>query len=255
MNLTTRCGAFAVIVAWCTCGEVSAAQMNYGDFMGDTLTYEQVTETNGGPALLYSTPSTVGDVLVFDPVNFFSEVDPGPGASTVASTLTTVVKAKPGFGIDNLMIMEAGDYTLVGQAADLAMASVAAGFTATITEINGVAVAGPVIVADMQFTTGAGPNGGIYSTPGDSGTTQIWKGTAMLDVQGVLPPGQVATEIELSFMNTLDTSSDAITAAAFIKKKQLGGIMVMPNVIPEPAAAGLALLTLVGICGSRRQRT
>lgn len=222
-----------------------AATQNWGDFIGNTVSYLNVTELNSEPNLLFSSPSVVGDTLEFDPVNFFSETDPGPGVDIVDSQLSTMIVAQPGFFIENLKISEAGDYTLTGLPNALAEASVGATFFFTVLEVDGSAVPdGPSDVVSMQFTTGGGANGGVYSLPGSAGTAVPWEGTAFIDVAGAMAgstyAGQNATKVMLSFGNTLSTIADA-NGSAFIKKKTIGGLTIQTN-IPEPGSVVLALL-------------
>lgn len=221
------------------------ATQNWGDFIGDTIMYLDVTELNGEPNLLFSMPSVVGDTLEFDPVNFFSEVDPGPGVNITDSQLSTVVMANPGYFIDNFLISEAGDYSLTGLPGALAEANVGAAFFFTVLEVDGAAVGnGPSGVVNMQFTTGGGPNGGEFSLPGDAGVAVAWEGTAFVDIAAAMAAspfaGQNATKVRLTFDNSLSTIA-AANASAFIKKKVIGGLTIRTNV-PEPGSVMLALL-------------
>ena len=117
-----------------------AASMNYGDFMGTSVTYRNVTESNSEPNLLFSAPSVVGDTLEFDPVNFFAEVDPGPGSDITDSEINTIVEAKPGFFIDNIQISEEGDFSLDGVPGAFGHAGVGAAFFFEVLGVNGVLV-------------------------------------------------------------------------------------------------------------------
>jgi hypothetical protein len=229
-----------------------AATMNYGDFMGATITYHDVTEENGEPTLLFSAPSVVGDTLEFNPVNFLAEIDPGPGAEIVDSTIVTVLEAKPGFFINNIEISELGDYTLIGLPAAFAQAEVGAAFFFEVLAVDGVLVGdGPTGSVNMLFTSGAGPNGGEFSLPGDACTAVAWEGTAFLDIDAVMAAspyaGQSATSLRLTFDNTLAVAADA-NASAFIKKKEIGGIIIRTN-IPEPTTIALVASLAVGACG------
>jgi hypothetical protein len=236
-----------------------AATQNWGDFIGDTVMYLSVTELNNEPNLLFSMPSVVGDTLEFDPVNFFSEVDPGPGVNITDSELSTIIMAKPGFFVENLAISEAGDYSLIGLPGALAEANVGAAFFFSVLEVGGTAVAnGPAGVVSMQFTTGGGPNGGEFSLPGDAGAAVPWQGSAFIDIAAAMAAspyaGQNATKVRLTFDNSLSTIADA-NASAFIKKKVIGGLTIRTNV-PEPGSVLLALLAGVplALVAVRRQK-
>jgi hypothetical protein len=237
-----------------------AATMNHGDFVGDTVMYLQVTELNSEPNLLFSAPSVVGDTLKIDPVNFLSEAGgAGPAADITDSELNMVVMGQSGFFIQNLQISEAGDYTLIGAPGALAQAQVGASLFFEVLEINGVAVAnGPSGNVNMQVTTGSGPNGGMYSLPGNVGTNVVWEGSAFLDIAAAMAAspfaGQNATKVRIEYENTLSTFADP-TAAAFIKKKVISGLTIQTN-IPEPGSIALALvgcLPLVAMAIRRRK--
>jgi hypothetical protein len=202
----------------------------------------------------------VGDTLKVDPVNFFSEAGgAGPGADITDSELTMVVMGKPGFFVENLQISEAGDFTLIGAPGALGQAQVGASLFFEVLEIDGVAVGnGPSGNVNMQVTTGSGPNGGMYSLPGNAGTNIIWQGTAFLDIAAAMAAspfaGQNATKVRIEYENTLSTFADP-TAAAFIKKKVIGGLTIQTN-IPEPGSVALALvasLPLVAVAIRRRK--
>jgi hypothetical protein len=221
-----------------------AASMNYGDFVGASVVYRNVTESNSEPNLLFSTPTVVGDTLEFNPVNFFAEVDPGPGSDITDSEIHTVVDAQPGFFIDNIQISEEGDFTLVGIPGAFGHAGVGAAFFFEVLAVDGVLVGdGPIGFASMQFTTGSGPNGGQYNLPGDAGTAP-WIGSAFLNINAALAgspyAGQRATSVRLSFDNTLSAAADQ-NASSFIKKKEIGGIIIRTN-IPEPSTLAMAAL-------------
>jgi len=245
---------FAALIA----GDVLAATMNYGDFAGATVVYNDVTEANSEPNLLFSTPTVVGDSLEFDPVNFFADVDPGPGSQITDSEISTVVEALPGFFIDNLQISEEGDFTLTGLPGAFGVAQVGAAFFFEVLAVDGVLVGdGPIGHVNMQFTTGAGPNGGEYSLPGDAGAAVPWSGTAFLDIAAALNAspyaGQRATSVRLSFDNALVAAADG-NASAFIKKKQIGGIIIRTN-IPEPSTLVLAGSVIAAGLGLLRRRS
>jgi hypothetical protein len=109
----------------------------------------------------------------------------------------------------------------------------------------------------MQFTSGSGPNGGQFSLPGDQGNATVWQGSAFLDIDAAMNAsayaGQRATSIRLSFDNSLAAAAGA-DASAFIKKKEIGGIIIRTN-IPEPSTFALLGLALgsIGIVVMRRR--
>ncbi len=247
MNSDPLKGIFlALFLCALSVATASAGTMNYGDFMGDNITYEQVTEDNNQApdVLLYSAPSVAGDSLLFDPVNFLSEVNPGPGAQIVDAQMSTTVRAKPGYLIDTLHISEAGDYTLIGLPDTNAQAWVGAAFFWKAFNAAGDLVGDST--ANMVFTSGGGEFGGQFSMPGDEGIAQIWEGSVTLDLSGL-----AATVVELTFDNTLSTSAEE-NASAFIKKKEISGIVITPELIPEPGSIVLLLLAGLGLFVVRR---
>jgi hypothetical protein len=234
-----------------------AATMNHGDFVGDTVMFLDVTETNGEANLLFSAPSVVGDTLKVDPNNFFSQVSPGPGADITESQLSMTVMGQGAFFIENLRIREQGDYTLIGLPGALGQASAGASLFFEVLEVNGVAVGGgPTGSVNMQFTTGSGPNGGEFNLPADAGTNVVWEGEAFLDIASAMASspfaGQNATKVRVQFNNSLATFADA-NAAAFIKKKVISGLTVQTN-IPEPGSIALALLSAIPLAAVALRR-
>ena len=254
------CAAYcAAVLCMLIPGFVSAATMNYGDFVGNTVVYNDVTEANSEPMLLFSAPTVVGDTLEFNPVNFFAEVDPGPGSDITDSEIFTVIEAREPFFIDKIHITEEGDFTLIGIPGAFAETGVGAAFFFEVLEVNGVLVGdGPIGFASMQFTTGGGPNGGSFSLPGDAGTATPWIGTAVLDIDAAMDAdprfrGRNATSVRLSFDNALAAAAGA-NASAFIKKKEIGGIIIR-TIIPEPSTIAIVLLALgaTGTVAMRRR--
>ena len=164
--------------------------------------------------------------------------------------------SKQGTFIDNIQIAESGDHTLGGLTGGQALAQVGAAFFWTILEINNAPNVQPVQSQNMNFTTGGGPNGGEYARPGDDGTAILWSGSAFIDVDGYLAANHIdgrATKVRLRFDNTLQTAADAVSNA-FIKKKEIGGVVITANV-PEPASCLLLLIaTSSVVVASRRRR-
>lgn len=232
-----------------------AATMNYGDLddpAGDVM-FLQVSEDSGSePTLLFGTPTAVGNQLKFDPQGFESSSS-GGGADLIDSTATTTIMAKPNEVINNIQFTELGDYTLSGLNGGQAQATVGAAFFYTVLEVDNSPVTLPTETESMEFTTGAGLNGGEYNRPGDDGTAVPWQGTALIDLDSYLAGEGIdgsATKVRVRFDNTLSTAADAVSNA-FIKKKEIGGVIITTNV-PEPASAVL-LLTLVSLGLVRRR--
>ncbi len=255
MSFNKQRGALllACLAAMFFAADAQAASMNYGDLMADNVWFRQVEEQNGEPNLLYSAPSTAGDSLEFDPVNFLAQTPDGGGATIVDSqmSMTIEVKDKVNTSITDLSISEAGDFTLIGIPNVEGKVAVGAAFFWTVTEINGVAVTGPSGDRNMMFTSGSGDNGGEFALPDDAGVAQIWTGSVLLDLAGEVGADERITAVRLTFDNTLSATA-AAGAAAFIKKKSIGGVVVTPVVIPEPSAILLVLMGIAAIASCRR---
>src|SRR3990172_6972076 len=70
-------------LAWCCSNLADAAPINYGDFVGNTVTYRMVTEESGSdtvPPCMYCAPTVGGDTLNFNPVGY----DPSSSNGSVA---------------------------------------------------------------------------------------------------------------------------------------------------------------------------
>ncbi len=222
--------------------------------------YLDVEENNAETDALFApnpgngSPTVVGNQITFDPQGFASQSE-NLAADLLDSTLTTVIMAKPGKAINTVVIEEFGDYSLSGLGA--AEASVGAAFFVTILEVDGEPVSGiPVKTQNMAFTSGGGANGGEYELPGDQGSAVIWNGTAFIDIADHLSDNNVggaATKVRLRFDNTLTTAA-ATASTAFIKKKELGGVIITVNEdkIPEPSTIALAGLAVLGLFVRRR---
>jgi hypothetical protein len=221
-----------------------------------------VEETNAYANALFDknpgvgSPDVIGNQIFFDPQNFLSQTN-GPGSSVTDSTLTTTLMAKPGKFIDNISISELGDHTLSGLTGGQAEAHVGAAFFWTILEIDNLSNPQPTQISNMQFTpgTGIGLNGGHYARPGDNGNAVPWSGSVLIDVSGYLAANGIsgrATKVRLRFDNTLSTAADAVSSA-FIKKKEIGGLAITPNV-PEPAICVQLLLASIPLTVARLRR-
>jgi hypothetical protein len=243
----------------------SAGTFNWGDLSdpGGDVMYLNVEENNSETTSLYApepgvgSPTVVGNSISFDPQGFQSQASGGT-AHMIDSQMSTTIMAKDGQAVESIAISELGDYTLDGLTGGEAMASVGAAFFWTIEEINGVPNPQPTQTQSMQFTTGGGVNGGEYFRPGDEGTAAIWSGSVFIDVRDYLNSNGLgdafATKVRLTFDNTLQTAADAVSNA-FIKKKELGGSVVVTvdtSAIPEPATIVLAGIALAGVAVRRR---
>ena len=239
---------------------VSAGIFNWGDLhdpAGDVM-FLDVEEDNGLLSPLFApmpgtgSPVAVGNSLILDPQNFFSQST--DGSLVVDSELSTIVMADAGRMIEHIVVSEFGDYSLGGLPGGAATAQVGASFYWQVLEVDGAPVSLPLQTQSLQVSAGGGPNGGIYARPADDGVVVPWEGSILIDVEGFLTANLIngdATKVSLLFDNTLLTAADQFSSA-FIKKKGVRIDVCMDDVIyviPEPASVlllgiGLSMLGL-----------
>jgi hypothetical protein len=237
-------------------GGVAQATVNYGDFVGTNVTFNQVRETStfGDPEPLFDVPTVTGDQLLFFPPNFTASAAGGGFDQTGALLLTDIAANGPTDSLDILRISEFGDNLLtgVGTAATGTFVSMS-GFV-TVTETAGGVIAPLVIGFTGTFTQD------LFALPGDLGT-KLWSGTVEVDIeQALIDAGFTgldtkAIKATLSFDNDLTAFSEAGTSAK-IQKKVVDGPAIIIEIIPEPATGALMGLGLLGLSalGRRRQR-
>ncbi len=254
-GICSASAALAAVVAIAGLGTpASAAPINYGDFIGTTVDFLQVTEdstTDPLPPALYGTPTVSGDSLDFNPISFNASATGTGGTDTTDGILTMMMLAHPGQFIDTIQFDEAGDFTLAGLAGN-ASVSVTANFTVDILEVDGAAIAPINIITAMTFTPSNGDFDLINDGPGPlvNGT---WAGMLMVDINQSLIDNNIpfingATKLSISFDNTLTATSEDGTSA-FISKKDVGGVGI--TVIPEPATLGLLIAGTLCMLGRR----
>jgi hypothetical protein len=219
-----------------------AGPISYGDFVGSTVTFLDVTEDSGTdplPPALYGPPTLAGDSLSFAPVSFNAFSPLGvPVLDITDGLLTTTILSAPGYGIAGIRVDEAGDYTLVGWGTADTKVSVSAPIFLTILEVNGVGISPIFRSGDVVYSPNAN---GDFNLIDDPGVGVIWEGSGFIDVAAILAGAGIngcATKVELSVNNVLVAASED-RSIAYIAKKQFG-ITVIP--IPEPSC-----LTLLGI--------
>jgi len=225
---------------------IQAATINYGDFSGATVVYQQVTEASVDPLFpLFGAPDLVIDTLDFKPLQFESQsAGSSPGADVTDGTLMTTIMAKPGTpGIDLVRILEAGDFTLSGNPDTMGMARATLHVRLEVVEIDGAPLPVPIpFLLDDDV---------LFSLPGD--VSGFWDLSAEFDVNMLLAEeGSTsgrATKIDIALNNTLTTTSQD-GSVSFIKKKDF---FITTVTIPEPASAVLILLGVL-CCGLARRR-
>ena len=255
-----------------------AAQVNYGTFMGDHITFINVTEDSGPdePLPLFGAPIVTGDSIDFNPVGF-DATSAGPGSDTTDSNLVFGVSAKSGSRISAITFSEAGDTTLAGNVTPGSMGTASAVFASGVLDIHEVDFQG-INHISVPFAFTFTPSGGTFFLGTDGGGGPVfntqWTGSATLDIdailiangftipQGVIDPDGGATRISIDLDNTLTAVSQLGTSST-IGKKDFGAQVRRSNVpgepggdpeIPEPASAALAALAAAAWSLRRRER-
>jgi hypothetical protein len=218
---------------------VQAASINYGNFgpVGPGISFLGVTESSvSDPVPLYGPPAPFAVGLDFNPVGFVATSSNGGADITDGQMNFTVSGAA---GIASVALSERGDYTLAGGGG--ASTSVLAGaiILATVTEVNGVAVA-PIALPAVNASFSDSLPGAVIVAP--------WSLGATLNVN--LPAGQRATKLDVVINNTLVATSEA-SSVAFIAKKDF--VITGTPVIPEPGTIALASMALCGLGLVRRK--
>ena len=231
----------------------AAAPINYGNFVGTTVTYVQVTEDSiTDPSPLFGAPTISGNLLDFNPVGFGS-TSTGGAADVTDGQLLFEVWASPGNFVDTIQFSEAGDYTLFGSGTTATAASVALAGQVEIIEIDGVAVGGPGL--DFSFNGVFSPSGGSYDLVNDPGVGVNWSGDVDVDIDQYLIDQGIdfvngATKVRINLDNILVTSSEAGTTS-IIQKKDFDGFSI--TVVPEPSTAATLGLGLLWLARRRRR--
>ena len=241
---------------------IHAAAINYGNFMGNTVTYVGVTEdSNSGDATpLFGAPTVSGDSIDFNPVGFSANATGAGGVDVTDGQLLFMVVAKPGSAIENFQLSEAGDVTLAGFGTDATFASVSANVFLNISEVNGFAVNTISVPLSMAFT----PSGGTFGLGSDGGGGPLynsaWSGNLFINLNAIVAANNLngkATKITVNIDNTLVALSQANTFS-LIAKKDFGGVSITVNrppgnpIVPEPTSAALVGLAVFGLAAGRR---
>lgn len=217
----------------------NAAHIEYGDFSGTSVMYldvEEVANTPGDEAPLYGAPSIIGDHLDFDPSGL-SAASTNAVSDITDGQLNFTLMSLPGGALSSMTIAESGDYTLTGTGTAATQVSYGLSLASvTVLEVDGVALASPVVLDSAAvFGTANLSAGQVSGAPW--GLSLDYDFNAALASAGVSYTSG-ATKVEIAINNTLTAISEASTAA-FIAKKDFN---ITVNQIPEPAS-----LTLLGL--------
>jgi hypothetical protein len=270
-KLASLAGAFlfATIVS-----EAIAAPIFYGDRVGNTVTYQMITESSptdpqyfppNPPLGLFGNPVASGDSLDFTPQNFFALSDfQAPPLDRTDGHLTFMIQAHDGNGIDNISFQEGGALSVGGFGTNQTFVDVSAVGFLQVHAIDNIPIDVETFPINMTFNFGSNglQDNGQWRL-GSEGAMNgfLWTGGQFFDItQGLIDRGYTvglgATKVTVNLDNLLYAQSELL-AGAFIDKKDFGGLSVTVNVpggnIPEPTSIVLVAIGLVGIaCYGRR---
>jgi hypothetical protein len=226
----------------------AAATIVYGDFgpVPPGVSFLDVTESSGtDPVPLYGPPSPFSVGLNFNPANFLANAAAG-SVDLTDGQLNFTVLSSPAFAIQQIILFEGGDYSLTGGGTAATQVFAGASIRATVTEINGVAVA-PINLLPVNGSVG-------FNLLANPGVLQPWSLGLALNIAGQLGPNQNATRVEIVIDNQLVALSER-ESLAFIAKKDFQICVNECGEVPEPT--GLGLLPLAGVAAwaaGRRRR-
>jgi hypothetical protein len=259
--------AVPIIVSCATPVVAAVFTQNYGNFMGTTVTFVNVTESNddSNPAApLFGPPTPSGNSLDFNPIGFDAFATGAGGVDLTDGQLTLMIEGKTINGvkqpINNVKISEIGDTTLIGLRTPATATSVRMPIVIDIHEVDGVPInnislsefSNPALIAAFS------PSNGNYFGGGPGPLNVQWMGMLFADINDALNKNghggflRGATKISINLDNKLTATSEAGTSAQIAKKDFDFTIDVN---IPEPATWGLVMLAVaIGGALARRRR-
>jgi len=191
-------------------------------------------------ASLFGTGTVVGNSIFFTPTNFKVESLDGAGLDTLSDTLNlTVMSTTSGFAMDMFALAEQGDYRLKG--APGASVDATAYFSVTSQTTN----CGSFSCSD----TGLYSAGALADTGGALALWNLGGGIDLANTSG----WDSDSKVTITLQNNLLADTVNMGDIAFIQKKQ-GGIGIMINPIPVPAAVWLFGSGLAGLLGVARRK-
>jgi hypothetical protein len=241
----------------------SAVPINYGDFAGTTVTYEQVTEDSiTDPTPLFGAPTVSANTLDFNPVGFGAFGQNG-GFDTTDGNLAFTITATPGNFITDITFSEFGTAALVdalGSGTNTTRARVTTPVFVDIIEVDGIGIDPVSFNTSLLFSYTPAitdPNQQTVRLGDDGEFDGLWSGSLLIDVNQVLtdagePFSIGATKVKIDLDNRLLAVSETGTSA-LIDKKDVKGFSV--TVVPEPSSAALLLLGVAGLTALARRRS
>ena len=255
---------------------VVAAEIVYGDMMGNDVTFLMVREASDDPLPLFGAPNLIappapvfpcvlannctvnGNSLTFSPQLFDAiSASQVPLSETTDGQLLFMAEAKPGKFLANVDFQEGGALSVTGLAGttnDTQVDVSMVGFV-TVVEIDDVAVNPVAIPVTAVFDFGVGGNGTWRFVTEGVANGQLWNGGDFININQELTSRGVpfvggATKVNVNIDNTLFAQSETTGSSSIDKKR----FFIVTFNIPEPASYGLALLAVVVVGCFRRIR-
>ena len=252
------CVVAALVALAMFANDVTAITM-YPDVMGDTVWYRDISENTksvGDPEPLYGPPTTLGDVLDFNPNNFdFVASSNTSLVDTTDGALSLMIEAKPGYILDTICLEESGLVTLFTLDGD-PFASVTGLVELTINEVDNAVM--PINLPGVipTFT----PSNGDFQHSVDAAGPQFnaaWQGLTKFNLYDQLDERQIdyefgVTKVTLKIDNFLLAAASGEGSLASIDKKEFM-ITTETDLIPEPATLTMALIAGIGVLQMRRR--
>jgi hypothetical protein len=186
--------------------------------------------------------------LDFDPKSFVASGTGGAADITDGQLNFTVMGSVgpggTGVGINDISLMEKGDYTLVGTGTPATQSLAGAIVSGKITEVDGVPLMSP-----LPFSSNASVGFNLIANPG---IVQPWSLGLGYPVAAALTANDIpftigATKVEITINNSLVAISEAASVAFIAKKDFVIGIIPKPHGAPEPSSLVLASLAAVAV--------
>ena len=225
-----------------------AATAQYGDFVGETVVFENVEEQGD---VLFNEPVVVGDRLVFNPNASDFEVQAfGGDEQALSGNIVTNIAGNPGRALTGITVGAGGTASFFGFGT-FPVSSVRAEVTisAGVIEIDGEGVDGQPV--RLQSVTETVIN---LEHPGRNVINQTWTGQGRLDVAAAAR--DAGFEGDVTFLNlVVNTVLFATSESGSTSRIDLTGFETVTISLPEPSSALLIAGAASGLCLRRRRVT